>query len=65
MRTSLTKMEREIVRGFAGGLSVANLVAWYRLDRLDVEAIIRKAMWAQNKTAMRPFWYRQQKGGRR
>jgi Mor family transcriptional regulator len=59
MRAALTKIEREIVREFAGGLSVANLVALYRLDRLDIESIIRKAMRAQNQTASRPFWYRQ------
>jgi hypothetical protein len=49
VRTALTKFEREIVREFTGGLSVANLVAWYRLGRLDIEAILRKAMRAHDK----------------
>jgi uncharacterized protein (DUF433 family) len=53
MRAVLTKIEREIVREFAGGLSVANLVALYRLDRLDIESILRKAMLAQNQKGRR------------
>jgi hypothetical protein len=65
MKPVLTKLEREIVREFAGGRSIFNLTVEYWLDRLDVESVIRKAMRAQNRTAMRPFWYRQQKGGRR